>query len=121
MEASILQQASQWRGAVGCRQGLHQFLGNPSHGLSPAGWMAWGGIGQLPVQTVGAVPCRAGCQYHSALPGEFVTKALSLCLWLDTCSHPRSHTSVCKERETWSRTQLLEKPSIPCFQPTALC
>lgn len=70
MEASMLQQASQWRGAVGCRQGVHQFLGNPSHGLSPAGWMARGGIGQPPVQTVGAVPCRAGCQITQRFQGN---------------------------------------------------
>lgn len=53
-----MQQACQWRRAVGCRQGLHQLLGNPSHGLSPAGWMAQGELGCCQCRRL--EPCPAG-------------------------------------------------------------
>lgn len=58
MEAQTLQQACQWRRAVGCRQGLHQLLGNPNHGLSPAGWMAQGELGCCQCRRL--EPCPAG-------------------------------------------------------------
>lgn len=40
-------------------------------------------------------------------------------LWLDIRSYPKK-PPLCLQRETWSRTQLLQEPTIPCFQPTAL-
>lgn len=120
MEASMLQQTSQWKGAVGCRQGLHQLLGNPSTGCPQlAGWLRgnW-------------AAASADCWSHAlqgCLPKSLSTSR-GIChrgtvpfpsLWLDIRSYPKK-PPLCLQRETWSRTQLLQEPTIPCFQPTAL-
>lgn len=76
-------------GSVGCRQGLQQWLGHPSHGLSPAaGWL---GGNWAAASADGWSRALQGCRPKSLSTSRGICHQGTVplpCLWLDTRSHP---------------------------------